>query len=291
MKRLVVIGTSDGWSSERLVEAARARGCDCVLVEPAALTVEPVRRRVDADGVELTAADAVIIKKLGEYTPELAERLYPLRYLAALGVPVFSHPEAVLRVLSRLSCTLTLAAGGVPIPPTVVTEDLTAAREAVARYGEVVIKPLYTSKARGMELLADGPGAAEALAAFQRDNPGPLYLQKRVELPDYDLGLVFLGGEYLATYARVRAPGAWNTTTASGGRYRRHEPSAELIELARRAQEPFGLSFTCVDIAETPDGPVVFEVSPFGGFRGLAETHGLDAARLYVDYVLERIDG
>jgi ribosomal protein S6--L-glutamate ligase len=73
------------------------------------------------------------------------------------------------------------------------------------------------------------------------------------------------------------------------GSYTPYDPSTEIVELARRAQEPFGLAFTCVDVAETEIGPVVWEVSAFGGFRGLWESRGIDAAELYVRFVLERI--
>ena len=49
------------------------------------------------------------------------------------------------------------------------------------------------------------------------------------------------------------------------------------------------MAITCVDVAETDDGPMVFEVSAFGGFRGLKEANSIDAAGLYVDYVLDRV--
>ena len=41
--------------------------------------------------------------------------------------------------------------------------------------------------------------------------------------------------------------------------------------------------------SETPDGAAVFEVSAFGGFRGLLDACGLDAAEAYADYVLEHL--
>ena len=67
-------------------------------------------------------------------------------------------------------------------------------------------------------------------------------------------------------------------------------PSDEVLKLAERAQAPFGLDFTCVDVIETEQGPQVFEVSAFGGFRGLHEAAGIDAAGLYVDYVLRKLN-
>jgi len=59
--------------------------------------------------------------------------------------------------------------------------------------------------------------------------------------------------------------------------------------LAERAQRPFEMAFTSVDIVESPEGPLVFEVSAFGGFRGLLQGANLDAAQLYADYVVGRM--
>ena len=89
---------------------------------------------------------------------------------------------------------------------------------------------------------------------------------------------------------RIGQKGSWNTSTATGGRYSAYEPGPELIDLADRAQKIFGLDFTCVDVAESDQGPVVFEVSAFGGFRGLREGCGLDAARLYAEYILKELE-
>jgi ribosomal protein S6--L-glutamate ligase len=139
-----------------------------------------------------------------------------------------------------------------------------------------------------MTVVDAGPGAREQVQAFHEDNP-IMYLQQMVDHPGKDLGVAFLGGQYLATYARAGNSDSWNTTTRSGGKYEPFEPPREIIELARRAQDLFSLDFTCVDVVETDDGPKVFEVSAFGGFRGLRDANGIDAAARYVDYVLERI--
>ena len=114
-----------------------------------------------------------------------------------------------------------------------------------------------------------------ALAAVQRNDmrQGKLWI-----LMTALLGLVFLGGRYLGCYARVGSKDTWNTTIHSGGRYRAFDAPGEMVELAERAQSLFDLDFTTVDVAETANGPVVFEVSAFGGFRGAKEGIGIDAA-------------
>jgi ribosomal protein S6--L-glutamate ligase len=245
--------------------------------------------RAMCQGHDLSTFDGLLIKKLGfAYSADLLDRLEMLRHLAGRGVRIFSRPQAIAGLLNRLACTVTLQLAGIPMPDTTITENLDHALDSVADFGMSILKPLYSTKARGMLVLRPGPEARETLVAYQRQNP-VFYLQRAINVGEQDLGVVFLGGEYLTTYARTRKSGAWNTTTASGGRYVPFDPEPAIIELARRAQEPFGLDFTCVDVALTDEGPYIFEVSAFGGFRGIQEARGIDAARLYAQYALGRI--
>jgi ribosomal protein S6--L-glutamate ligase len=287
---LGVVGVRGGWSSELLARrAAEACGGEPLLIELERLSVDLATGRAMYEGRDISRCRGLLLKKLGpEYAPGLLDRLEMLRFLEGRGVAMFSRPGAVMGLLDRLSCTTTLVLGGIPMPPTTVTEDLDAACAAVAVYGEAIVKPLFSTKARGMRLVRRGPDLRAELAEYRREH-GLFYLQKTIALGDRDLGVVFLGGEYLTTYARCRKPGAWNTTTASGGRYAPFDPPQEVIDLAWRAQDLFKLDFTCVDVALTDDGPQIFEVSAFGGFRGIQEARGIDAAQLYADYAARRI--
>ena len=283
-----VIGTKGGWSSEKLADTVAAKTGSRVLVSMDEVRLDLPSGKLLFEDHDLASFDALIIKKIGSrYSPDLLDRLEVLRHLEGRGVPIFSSPSAILRVLDRLSCTITMQLAGIPMPPTTITESVDQALAAVAEYGEAVFKPLYTSTARGMFVLKDGPGARKAIEEYAAEYK-IMYIQKTIELGDRDLGIAFLGGKYLTTYARCKTNGSWNTTTASGGKYRAFEPSGEVIALAEKAQALFGLDFTCVDVALTDDGPYVFEVSAFGGFRGIQETSGIDAAERYVDFVMER---
>ena len=133
-----------------------------------------------------------------------------------------------------------------------------------------------------------GADAYSAISAFKQENC-IMYIQKKIDLSGKDLGIVFLGGQYLTTYARCTNGNSWNTTIHSGGKYAPYQPSAEIIAMAQKAQNLFGLDFTCVDVAETADGAFVFEVSAFGGFRGIQEACGLNAAKLYTEYVMKQL--
>lgn len=288
--KIGVIGIEGGWSSEKLADTvAEKTGGERVLIDMADVRLDLPSGDAFYNGHNLKEFDALIIKKIGaRYSPDLLDRLEVLRYLHERGLRIFSSPYAILRALDRLSCTVSLQLKDIPMPPTTITESVDQALVALENYGEAVFKPLYTSKARGMFILKNGPDARAAIEEYKAEHP-IMYIQKTIDLGDLDLGIAFLGGEYLTTYSRCKTNGAWNTTTASGGKYRPYEPSPEIIELARRAQADFNLDFTCVDVAITDDGPYVFEVSVFGGFRGIQETSGIDAAARYADYVMEKL--
>ena len=287
--KIGVIGTKGGWSSETLADTVAEKTGERILIGMDEVRLDLPSGDAWFEDHNLKDFDALIIKKIGSrYSPDLLDRLEVLRFLQERGLRIFSSAYSILRVLDRLSCTITLQLENIPMPPTTITESVDHALAAVAGYGQAVFKPLYTSKARGMFVLDDGPGARAAIEEYRAENP-IMYIQKTIELGDLDLGIAFMGGEYLTTYARCKTNGAWNTTTASGGKYRAYEPSPEIIELARRAQARFNLDFTCVDVAITADGPCVFEVSAFGGFRGIQETSDIDPAARYVDYVMEKI--
>jgi ribosomal protein S6--L-glutamate ligase len=291
--KIGVIGIAGKWSTEALADAVEARTGHRLVIEMGDVNLDLERQRLLFHEQDLCQLDALIVKKISaSYDPNTLDRLELLRVAEQAGVRVFSGAVNILRLIDRLSCTVTLRNAGIPMPATRVTEDVGAAVAAVEDFGSAVFKPLYSTKARGMCVIDAGRDRSEIeheVLAFQAENP-MMYIQQKVELPGRDLGMVFLGGEYLGSYARVSQDDAWNTTIHSGGRYAAYTPPDAVIELAQRAQALFDLDFTTVDVAETNAGPIVFEVSAFGGFRGALEGIGIDAAGLYAEHVLRQLN-
>lgn len=291
--RIGVVGIPGKWSTEVLADAIAEKTGFRLVIDMNHVVLDLPHQTLRFRDVNLCELDALIVKKISaEYSPNTLDRLELLRVAEASGVRVFSGAENMLRLINRLSCTVTLRNADIPMPDTLITEDVDAAMAAVKDYGSAVFKPLFSTKARGMTIIdADQSDdmMRETIQLFKNDHP-MMYLQRKIDLPGRDLGMVFLGGKYLGTYARVSQSDAWNTTINSGGKYAPHEPTREIIDLACRAQAPFNMDFTTVDVAETNDGPIVFEVSAFGGFRGALEGAGIDAANLYTDYVIKKLN-
>ncbi|WP_041523888.1 GAK system ATP-grasp enzyme [Gilvimarinus agarilyticus] len=290
--KIAVVGLPGKWSTETLADAIEARTGFRMVVDMQQVTLNLAHGQLWYDDTNLCQLDGIIVKKISsEYSPNTLDRLELLRVAEAAGVKVFSKAEHILRLIDRLSCTVTLRNHDIPMPATIITECPEQALKAVETFGEAVFKPLYSTKARGMELITHAqPDKQTAIARFAAQHP-MMYIQQKLNLSGRDLGMVFLGGQYLGSYARQGAGNSWNTTIHSGGKYTKAEPEQTLIDLAKRAQAPFAMDFTTVDVAETDSGPIVFEVSAFGGFRGALDGIGINAAALYTDYVIGKING
>lgn len=293
MIKIGVIGLPGQWSTEVLADAVQEKTGFRLVIDMQQVWLDLETGCLYFQDYNLCEFDALIVKKIGAtYSPNALDRLELLRIAEQAGVRVFSPALNILRLIDRLSCTVTLRNHDIPMPPTTLTEDVDAALATVRAYESAVFKPLYSTKARGMFVLdADTPETEmrQQIEAFQDSHP-MMYIQQKLALPGQDLGMVFLGGEYIGAYARVSQSDAWNTTIHCGGAYAAYQASKALIDLAYRAQKPFGMDFTTVDVAESEIGPIVFEVSAFGGFRGVKEGIGLNAAELYVDYAMKALE-
>ncbi|XOV78287.1 MAG: GAK system ATP-grasp enzyme [Aestuariibacter sp.] len=289
--KIGVVGLPGKWSTEVLADAVEAVTGNRLIVDMAQVTLDLQQGSLWFQGHDLCQFDVLLVKKIhADYSHHTLDRLEMLRYAEAQGVLVMSPATNILRLIDRLSCTVTLRQHDIPMPPTTITEDIEKALEAVYGYQEVVLKPLYSTKARGMEVINSQQTESEIrqrLRQFSKQHP-VMYIQKKLALPGKDLGMVFLGGKYIGSYARVSQNDSWNTTILSGGKYQAFDAPNELIDLAFKAQQPFAMDFTTVDVAESETGPIVFEVSAFGGFRGCQEGLNLNVAEQYVDYAIKK---
>ena len=288
--RIAVIGQPGAWSTERLAGALRGAGASPTVVDLGGCAMRLPEPAVYHGGRPLQV-DAAVVKKIGDTAGGWAvrERLQVLRHLEASGVPVWSGPSQIEAAVDRARMTVELVRGGLPVPEAVITEDVAEATAAVERFGSAILKPLFTSKGRGMRRLDPSLDLPRLLAHHAGENPGPFYLQRFVKHPGRDLGVAVLDGQYLGAYWRVAGHDQWMTTILAGGHYERADPPDEVIDLACRAAAHFGLLFTGVDLIESEEGYRILEVSAFGGFRGLLDGCGIDAAPLMAAAVLRRM--
>ncbi len=287
--KIGIVGLPGKWSTETLADTVEQKTGFRLVIDMAKVHADLSTPGLFYQHQDLTKLDAIIIKKIShQYCPNTLDRLELLRIAENAGVKVFSRPGNILRLIDRLSCTVTLNNAGIQMPPTRITEDVDEAYRILEDFGSAILKPLYSTKARGMCVINIKDGkhkVQQAIKQFKLHNP-MIYIQQKLALGGKDMGLMFLNNQYLGAYARVSKDNSWNTTIHSGGSYQRCEPSADIIAMADKAQSLFDMSYTTVDLAETDIGAVCFEVSAFGGFRGAKEGMGMNVAELYVEHVI-----
>lgn len=292
--KIAIAGVIGKWSTEHLGAVLRARGAETALFQVQDCLLDLDRGAVLCEGRPLEGFDAVVVKKMGELTHQnFTCRLGVLRQLEKSGARVFSPPDQIAVVADRLEVTRTLRWAGLPMSPTVVTESMDEALGALERFGRAVLKPIFTTKGRGMKRLeaTQRDEAAAELELFRDRGLGPFYLQQFVDARDgRDIGISVLDGRIIGTYYRIAGEGNWMTTIHSGGRYEACELTPELEEIALRAANAFRLDFTGVDVVQAPDGSLMlYEVSAFGGFKGCKVALDLDAADLYAEYIVRTL--
>lgn len=290
--RIAVIGTPGKWSTEVLADALEQRTDFRFVTDLSFTELDLSRGQLRSSGHNLCELDGIIIRKVGTtYSPVCIERLEMLRVAEQSGVRIFNSANSLIRLLDRLACSVTLHNHQIPMPATLVTESIETAMQQVQEWGEAILKPLFSTKARGMQVLKANQSdklLRAQLVRYKTRHP-LLYLQQYVDLKGEDMGLIFINGNYQGAYARIAGNKAWNTTINSGGRYGPCSPTAEMIQIAQRAQAAFKLDYATVDMAQTEHGPVVFEVSALGGFKGAHAGSGINIAERLADFAVDAL--
>jgi ribosomal protein S6--L-glutamate ligase len=147
--RIGIVGIPDGWSTLELARAVEAKTGRADVIDMRKVALDFGAGTMRHGEVDLRAFDALIVKKIAaDYSPDALDRIEMLGWLEGQGVRIFSRPSSMFPLIDRLSGTVRLQLGGIPMPETVITEDLDEAVAAVERMGRCIAKPLYTSTAR-----------------------------------------------------------------------------------------------------------------------------------------------
>jgi ribosomal protein S6--L-glutamate ligase len=288
--KVAVAGIPGAWSSERMAEALRDSGLDAFVFSPGDLSHHIATGDVRVGAQTLTDIDAIVVKKLGDQSAAWARlRLHAFRALEARGVRVFSPSDVIDVAMDRYRMMMVLAGAGVPIPETIAAESRDGLCAAVRRLGDCIIKPVYTSKGRGM-IRVRGDDAASIDSLLAEGGEQRYLVQRFVAAPGRDIGATVVGGTFVGAFYRVARSGEWMTTTAQGGTYAACDLAPHGVELAERAARAFALDYTVVDLVEQGDGFLAYEVSAFGGFRGLLEATGVDPSIAYAQHVRRTLE-
>jgi ribosomal protein S6--L-glutamate ligase len=290
--RLAVLDAPESWYARDLARAA-AGNFEIVTLPfseiSAALAHGARDARIKTGVRDLTEFDAVIVRTMPPGSLEqVVFRMDCLARHEAAGGVVINPPRAIEAAVDKFLTSARLAAAGLLTPRTICCQTADEALAAFAALGRnVVLKPLFGSEGRGITRLNDEALAERAFKMLAQLG-AVLYLQEFIEHEGCDMRLLLIGERTLAM--RRRNPLDWRTNISRGAAAEPLVPDDALIEMARRAAAAVGAPVAGVDILPSRDGRLyTLEVNAVPGWKGLAKAHGIDVARLVLDFVASEV--
>jgi len=289
--RFAVLAAPESWYARDLTRAA-AGDHEVVTLPFSAVSAqidEQGRTQVLCGGRDLADFDAVLVRTMPPGSLEqVVFRMDCLgRYEAASGV-VINPARAVEAAVDKYLTSAKLAASGLLTPRTIccqTADDALAAFEQLG--GDVVLKPLFGSEGRGIARLNDEALAERAFKMLAQLG-AVLYLQEFVPHEGCDVRLLVIGERILAM--RRCNPLDWRTNISRGAAAEPLVPDDALAEIARRAAAAVGAPVAGVDVLPGRDGRLyTLEVNAVPGWKGLAKAHGVDVARLVLDFAASEV--
>jgi tetrahydromethanopterin:alpha-L-glutamate ligase len=295
--RVAIMTDEVGWHTRQLQAALRARGATgrCVDLAECDISTRAAWHGLAVPGYGRDLPDAALVRGIaGGSFEQVTKRLGVLHALRELGVPVYNDARAIERSVDKSMTSLLLHAAGIPTPPTWATESLAQAQRIVMRESAaghaLVLKPLFGSQGKGLQLIGWVRGQHQALPALDASYGELVYLQRfipPISSPGFDWRVLVIGGH--AVSAMRRSSAHWIHNLAQGGRCERAPLTPELAQLAERAAQALAMDYAGVDLMPHPEGGIrVIEVNGVAAWQGLQRVSDFNIARAIVDDLLDR---
>ncbi|WP_119157340.1 ATP-grasp domain-containing protein [Caldimonas tepidiphila] len=302
MTRVAIMTDETGWHTRELQRALRARGAEgrCLDLADCRVDTTAAWHGLALPGFGRALPDAVLVRGIaGGSFEQVTKRLGVLHALRELGVPVYNDARAIERSVDKSMTSLLLHAAGIPAPPTWATESAAQAQRIVMRESAaghaLVLKPLFGSQGKGLQLVGRVDGAHRPLPPLDGAYGSLAYLQRFVPpmgAPGHDWRVMVIGGRAVAAMRRVSEH--WVHNVAQGARCEAAALTPALARLAVAAAQALGLDYAGVDLipaplsAAAPQGLLVLEVNGVAAWQGLQRVTPLRIARAIVDDLLDR---
>ncbi|MDA7978583.1 MAG: RimK family alpha-L-glutamate ligase [Pirellulales bacterium] len=286
---LAILGSPTSWYVNELRRVAQDRhDVVCFTFSELGSAVSSSEFRVTADGARLEEIDCLHVRTMSAASLEqVIFRMDLLWQLEARGVRVVNPPGAVEAAVDKYLATARLQAAELPVPPTVVCQNVDHAMAAFAELGQdVVVKPLFGAEGRGMSRITDEDIAWRTFKTLA-ELRSVLYLQQFIPHDGFDTRVLVIGDKQYAM--RRENSGNWRTNAARGADCKPCELTPDIADLAQRAAAAVGASLAGVDILEDSAGKrYVLEVNAVPGWQALARTLDVDISAEVLDHLLRQ---
>ena len=278
-------------SSQRLLEAAQARGHEAVIIDytKCYCNIEKNNPQIYYLDKPLLGIDA-IIPRISISSQSYGSII--IRQFEMMNIFSTTGSLAFLRARDKLRSMQILARRGIDIPKTAVARGNEEVDELIEMVGGA---PLIVKLARGSlgvgVVLAETKSAARAIIqAFLSQKVNVLIQEYVAEAAGSDLRVFVVDGQVVAAMKRSAPEGEFRSNVHLGGQTEVAKVTNKERNLAIRAAQAMNLQIAGVDILRSKRGPLVMEVNSFPMLEGIEEATGIDIAGQIVEFTEKNVE-
>ena len=271
------------YSSNRIIEAAKARGHEVVVIDVlrAYMNVASHKPSIHYKGAPVEGVDAVI-PRIGASVTAYGTAV--LRQFEMMGVVSLNESVAISRSRDKLRSMQLLSRKGIGMPLTGYASRPDDIKDMIKMVGgaPLVIKLLQGTQGIGVVLAETQKAAESVIEGFMGVNADILVQEFIKEAGGADIRCFVIDGKVAATMKRQGAEGEFRSNLHRGGSSTLIKITPEERSTAVRAAAIMGLNVAGVDLLRSNHGPVVMEVNSSPGLEGIEGATGKDIAGMII---------
>lgn len=214
--------------------------------------LQPYAAVTSLTDLSLTTYDAYVLKTVSE-----GPGLTILEAAEAVGIPTINNSRAIRLVRDKAVSVARAQAGGLPMPTTYFVGHYRALAKVPHELYPVVVKPSNGTSLQDIHLVR----SPEQMAQLKLDETSYYLAMRYVENTGYDIKLYVTGQE---VHAIVKSSPLHGTVQE-----KEVPVDRQMLKLARRVGQVFGLDLYGVDVLETPQGLMLVDINDFPSFYGV----------------------
>lgn len=286
MKIAILSTNKNLYSTQRLVEAAVAKGHECIVMDHSKcyVGIQQGKPSIHYRGENITDIDA-IIPRIGASVTFYGSAI--VRQFEVMGVISANPSHAITRSRDKLRCMQILSGAGLGLPITGFARTTSDVDDLISMVGgaPLVIKLLEGTQGIGVVLAETKKAASSVIEAFYGLGNNILIQEYIKEAKGTDIRAFVVDGKVVGAMKRTAKEGEFRSNLHRGG-------TAEIVKLTRKERETavaaakaMGLTVAGVDMLPSTRGPLILEVNSSPGLEGIEKATNKDIAGEIIKYL------
>jgi ribosomal protein S6--L-glutamate ligase len=290
MRIAILSRNANLYSTKRLVEAAKLRGHDVLVLDhlKCYVIIERGNPVIYYNGKPISKIDA-IIPRIGNSVTVYGTAI--VRQFEIMQVFSAVKSLAIVRSRDKLRSLQILSKAGVGLPKTAFANHTRDIDQVISQVGgtPVVIKLLEGTQGIGVMLAESRKAAKSIIEAFYGLKADILIQEFIKEAAGADIRAFVVDGKVVGAMKRQGKGDDFRSNLHRGGSGVLIKLTKQEKETALAAADALGLAVAGVDMLQSGRGPLVMEVNSSPGLQGIEAATQVDIAGKIIQYVEKNI--